>query len=472
MPFGPKSFRQLDLLGDTLLRIRHGAFQIAAAHAEFDRNVPLVVLPVDDEGTGLFRNRRQLFDGNPRAVRRADQNAPDAVDVPPVFRQKPHDQIEPLLPFVHLRDGLPADRRLDDVVHVADLQPVPRALFAIDLDDQIRLPHEMKRPEVPDPRHILHHLFDLGRLHFQLLQIVPVQLDRVFAFDARHRLLHVILNRLGEIEVDPGNIRQFLFNLFDQRMLRGNGGTPLFERFERDQELGVEEAGRIGSVVGTAQLRGHVDHLGVLTEDQAHFRRQLRRLFERDIDRHGRPHPDIAFLQRRHKLTADERHGGDRRRQRRTRAADHQPFMIERPAEHDQIVPLDPGHDPGIPLFDGSRDQEGAERRRQGKGHEQRPGERQAVGHGHGREDLARHAGHGKQRQKRHHDDRRRKKDRPAHFPRRPHHMHGHGQSLRALVRDVIEDALHHDERRIDDDAEVDRAERNQIRRFPAQHHD
>ena len=39
------------------------------------------------------------------------------------------------------------------------------------------------------------------------------------------------------------------------------------------------------------------------------------------------------------------------------------------------------------------------------------------------------------------------------------------------MMAQVIEDALHHDQRRVHDDAEVDRPKRNQVRRLTEQHH-
>jgi hypothetical protein len=42
--------RQLDLLRHLLLRLEHGAAQVAAAHAEFHRDIALLRLAVDVEG--------------------------------------------------------------------------------------------------------------------------------------------------------------------------------------------------------------------------------------------------------------------------------------------------------------------------------------------------------------------------------------------------------------------------------------
>ena len=109
------------------------------------------------------------------------------------------------------------------------------------------------------------------------------------------------------------------------------------------------------------------------------------------------------------------------------------------------------------------------------------PSKRIGIGARHRTEDLAFHALHGEQRQERRDRDDHREEDRPVDLDRRGKNAAQFvGQSLvrdravsrRHVVREMAEDVLHHDDGGIDDDAEVDRADRQQIGGFSAQHRD
>jgi len=115
------------------------AFQVASSDAELDRNVPFVVLAIDDEGPGLGRDLRKLLQGDPRPIRRADLDFADRLEILAVLWQKAHDQIEPALAFKDLRDRLPADRRLHDRVYVRHEYPVPGAGVPVHFDQEIGL---------------------------------------------------------------------------------------------------------------------------------------------------------------------------------------------------------------------------------------------------------------------------------------------------------------------------------------------
>lgn len=102
--------------------------QVTAADTELDQDIPLAILAVHDEGAGLLSNGRQLLERDTCAVRRADDDIADRLDVLAELGKKADDEVEPALALVDLGDGLPADGGLHDIVDVIDLQPIARIL--------------------------------------------------------------------------------------------------------------------------------------------------------------------------------------------------------------------------------------------------------------------------------------------------------------------------------------------------------
>ena len=75
------------------------------------------------------------------------------------------------------------------------------------------------------------------------------------AFDAAHRLFHVVGDGLGEIPERAGNLFQLAVHGGDQLIfVLVEDGPPLLLRFQVDEVFGVEEAGGVGAIVGTADL--------------------------------------------------------------------------------------------------------------------------------------------------------------------------------------------------------------------------
>src|SRR6202030_2606100 len=84
-PFEAIAGRQLHLLRDLLLRFEDGAAKVAPAHAEFDRNVALLVLAIDERGAGNQFHRgdigqRDRHHAIAARVWRADRDAADRIE--------------------------------------------------------------------------------------------------------------------------------------------------------------------------------------------------------------------------------------------------------------------------------------------------------------------------------------------------------------------------------------------------------
>ena len=155
--------RQLDVLGDALLRLGDGAAEIAAAHAEFDRNEALVALVIDVGGAGIERDIGKLAQRNISvgAGRRLIADL-DVADASMLSRYSGASRTVTLNCRSASRSVVAdraAERRLNDVVDVAGIEPVARRLVAIDLDVEIWLAEDAEDAEVGhalDLRHFLH----------------------------------------------------------------------------------------------------------------------------------------------------------------------------------------------------------------------------------------------------------------------------------------------------------------------------
>src|SRR4029077_10255186 len=91
---------------------------------------------------------------------------------------------------------------------------------------------------------------------------------------------------------------------------------PGIERLERHKEFGIEEAGGIGSVIGSSIFRDDRYRLRKSLDDAAHSIDIAVCLLERDGGREGRAYPQVSFLELGQELQTE-------RRQRDCRKSEH-----------------------------------------------------------------------------------------------------------------------------------------------------
>jgi len=183
-------------------------------------------------------------------------------------------------------------------VNIAGIEAVAGGPAPIHRDVQIGLTKDPEYAEVGDAGDLVHLALDPYRDLFELCQVRTDDLDGIGAFDAGQAFLDVVLDVLGEVEADPGELLcEFGLQVFDQLFL-GHAGRPSIERLERDEELGIEETGGVAAIVRPPVLGDDRDHLGVAQQNLPHFRYRGHGGFERDGRRHGRANPQIPFLQR------------------------------------------------------------------------------------------------------------------------------------------------------------------------------
>mmetsp|Transcript_5519 Transcript_5519/g.13306 ORF Transcript_5519/g.13306 Transcript_5519/m.13306 type:complete len:1095 (-) Transcript_5519:4456-7740(-) len=491
----PVAVGQGQVLRQRGLDLRDGAAKVAAAHTELDRDVALVALVIDVGRAGVQADggdfaQRHIARATAGVV--AHPQVADALDAGTGGAREAHRQAVLPLAFQHRSNNRAAQRGLHNGIDIAGVQAIAGRLDAVDLDAEVGLAEDIEDAEVTDALDLPHQRHRPGGNLFEDAEIGPDDLDRVGTLDAREPLFDVVLDVLREVEDHARELaRQQPLQLVHELLL-GQAGWPFVQRLERREQLNVVEARGIAAVVGPAVLRHHGQHLGEALDDLAHPVGHLGAGLERDGGRHGRPDPQIALLERRQKLAAELAGQHDDADQEGRREAAHPADMGEGPAQHGFVDALDPAHQPGFLLGHPARQQIGHQHRRHREGGQQGAGQRIAIGAGHGAKDLALDPRHQEQRGEGRNGDEGREQDGVVHLQRA---HEDHAQALGPAQRrvgvpamrsarhrtqglhplpwwrlEVAVDVLDQDDRRVDDDAEVHRAQRQQIGGFPTQH--
>src|SRR5262249_48210290 len=133
--------RQLHLPRNARLRIGDGALEVAAAHAEFDGDIPLIALVINVRGARIEGNGRDLVQRDvsvgAAAALRPDLDGPHPVQAAAVLRRHADEQRELPVAFQYLRCLGSAQGRLDDAVDVTRVEPVAGGLRTVHRDVQV-----------------------------------------------------------------------------------------------------------------------------------------------------------------------------------------------------------------------------------------------------------------------------------------------------------------------------------------------
>src|SRR5262249_8320963 len=202
-PFQAIACGQRDFLGDLALRLEHRAAQIPPANAEFDGNIALLLLAVDEGRAGHQVDARDLAERYLRdlvgdRILNRDRQTTDRLYVLPIFRRQSNDQREvPITSLlIEVARGLSADGGLNRCVDVAGRQPLTPGCLPVDIDAERWLAQGREDREIGHAAYFAHRGFDFVRGLRQDDDVVADQLDRVLAFDAGYGLLDVVLDVL------------------------------------------------------------------------------------------------------------------------------------------------------------------------------------------------------------------------------------------------------------------------------------
>ena len=142
----------------------HGAAQIAAADAVLDGDIALVLFPVDLLGAIFHLGLGQLGERNPFAGRRKQTNIFDCLLRIAIRLLVADHQVIARFALQHLADGAPADRGLNGILHVADIDAEASRGLPVDDVVQVGLADHAEDPEVLDSPNLAHDADDLVAL--------------------------------------------------------------------------------------------------------------------------------------------------------------------------------------------------------------------------------------------------------------------------------------------------------------------
>src|SRR5579883_675219 len=280
-PFQPVARRQRCHPFDLVHGLSHGAAQIAAAHAEFDGHVARVALAIKLRRAVFGADLAELRQRDALAGGRQEADLPDRLAGAPVCREVSGYQVKALFALQDLADGIAADRGLDCILNVGDVDLVSRGGVAVHDQIQIRLPENAQQREILDSRYGAHDTDDPFAFAFEHVQVLAVDFDRKLSLDAADGLFDIVGNRLGEAPAHAGDLLQLPIHGRDELLfLLMEDRTPLFFWLEGDAVFGDVEIGRVRAVVGPAHLRYDLGDFRERGEDDAgavHVRGAFRR---------------------------------------------------------------------------------------------------------------------------------------------------------------------------------------------------
>src|SRR6476660_436054 len=130
----------MNLARDLILRFPDGTAEIALAHRELDRQIALLLFPIDIGGARDEVDRGNLAQRSlrDRTVRtgRADPQVLNSLRAFAIFRCEAHDDREmPVAAgFIEIAGGVAADRHFDGGIDVSGGEAITGGLGAIDID--------------------------------------------------------------------------------------------------------------------------------------------------------------------------------------------------------------------------------------------------------------------------------------------------------------------------------------------------
>ena len=106
--------------------------------------------------------------------------------------------------LVEVACSLPTDGRLNRRIYITGSQPIPGGAYAIDIDPDSGLAERAQHRQIGNAGYGPHDIRDLVGGRLKHVQVAAVELYRVLALHARCGLLDIVLNILGEVEINAG----------------------------------------------------------------------------------------------------------------------------------------------------------------------------------------------------------------------------------------------------------------------------
>src|SRR5580704_353191 len=203
-------------LSDSLF---HGTPEITPADTVFDRDIALVLFPVNLLSPILYLYLGQLRKRDSFSGRSKQTNVFDGFLGVTIGLLIAGHEVIASFPLQYLADGASADRGLDGVLYVTDIDTVTRRRPAVDHVIEIGLANHPENPEVLDTRNLAHDAHNLVSSGLQFPQVIAVELDRQLAFHAADCFLNVVRDGLREVPHHARHLFQFAIHGPDQFIL-------------------------------------------------------------------------------------------------------------------------------------------------------------------------------------------------------------------------------------------------------------
>ena len=445
-------------------RLFYRAAEIAPADTVFDRNIALILFPVNLLSAILHFHLGQLRERNSFAGGRKQANVFDGFLRVAIRLLVAGHQVIAGFPLQYLADGASADRGLDGILYVTDIDTVTSRRLAVDNIIEVGLADHAEDAEILDPANLTHDAHNLVGPVLQFPQVIAVKLDRQLAFHAADRFLYVVGDGLGEVPYHAWHFLQFAIHGSNQFFfVLVEGGAPLFLGQQVDKIFRVEETGRIGAIVGPSHLGDHLGHLWKRGENDArpvHGGDAGRRTGARAPAYRGprsRLHPDGAETRNqslrliRESPPESERTDCD--------ADGHGP-VFNGPGRGMAVVIRNPRHHRVVPFARALPKEKTRQHGSNQHGEDQRAEQGKRHRPCHGLEQPAFHRLQSKDGQISGDDDADGVKNGPLHFVSGfTNLLHG-GRAVGAAAAEMADDVLHHDDRAVHHHAEVKCAQR------------
>src|SRR6266436_2092923 len=302
-PFVSKAGRQVKFLLEQISRLCDEAAVVFGVQIDVHVAGQGTVFIADHGRSSRERDFCDIGDWNLRAGWRADQDAPQLLDVVSEVAAVPDIHWIALAALDVFRDHFAADSRSDRLLHIGNCQTVASRFRPVDFDVEIKT---LRNTFCEDGTHLRNRREDLLYLRANLLdalQIRPLNLQTERRLDARQFHIETVLDGHGPGVGQPRKL-EFGVHLLNELFV-GHSRPPLSARLEHDRRVIHIERGVVGRAVGSPDGTKDGLDFGKRANDSILFLEQLRRLADGNSGQRCRHVERRTFVERRHELTAD-----------------------------------------------------------------------------------------------------------------------------------------------------------------------
>src|SRR5713101_8461948 len=248
-PFVSKAGRQREFLLQQIARMSDEAAVVFRVQIDVNVAGQRAVFIADHRRAARKRDFRDFGDGNLCARGRANQNAPQFLNVVPEVAAIPDIHWIPLAALDVLRDHFAADSRSDRLLHVSNSQTVAGRFRTVHFDVEIKTLRNALRKNGAHLRNRREDLLYLRANLLDALQIRPLNLQAEGSFDSCQFHIETVLDRHGP---SVGEARKLEFRVhFLNELFVSHSPPPLTAWFEHDRGVIHIQGSVIGRAVGS-----------------------------------------------------------------------------------------------------------------------------------------------------------------------------------------------------------------------------